>query len=373
MIYQEQVMRICREIGNMSWGDVTALRKAMGKSLGIEYFDSYRDKYLPDALSNGIPKDKALAMWDSMCSFGMYGFNRAHAVAYGLITYYCCWFKAHYPVEFAAATLDAESQPEKQLEILREIKIEGIDYIPVDLEKSTDRWAVTTREGKKVLLGPLTVVFGVGAVACSEILSARETKIDIRPKLREKFVNPRTSISSLFPVRDAVTRLWPDLTQAKIFTKPTPIYEVFETRAGLEAVVIGVLVRNHPLNENEPGRIARRGYAIPDGEPLNALNLHLRDDTGDIFCKVSRHNYHRLAPVLLKGKTGKSVFAVKGNIPADFRMIWVDQVKYLGEIEDDTVVKLRQARQVDRSSPSPSSAYRTDGYQGELFVALRDS
>ena len=334
MVYQEQVMRICREIGGMSWGDVTSLRKAMGKSMGMEYFDSYRAKYLPGALEHGVPEDAARKMWDGMCSFGMYGFNRAHAVAYGLITYWCCWLKAHHPVEFAAATLDAEGDPAKQIDVLRELRDEGTDYVAVDLERSTERWSVETRGNRKVLIGPLTLVKGIGPAAVRKIMASRSGGDEpMLPGMAKKILVPKTEIDSLYPIAEAFRKMYPSPQAAGFRDAPIPVSKVFDTRKGKSAFVVGVLVRNHPLNENEPGRIARRGYEIKNDRRLEALNFHLRDDSGDIFCKVSRFEYPKLGPVLIDGRPGKSMFAIYGTVPEDFRMIWVRAVKYLGEMD----------------------------------------
>jgi hypothetical protein len=324
----------------MSWGDVTALRKAMGKSMGMEYFDSYRDKYLPNALAAGIPEDAALKMWDGMCSFGMYAFNRAHALAYALVTYYCCWLKAHHPLEFAAATLDAENEPNKHIVMLRELKAEGIEYTSIDVEQSTDHWTIQSRGNEKFVLGPLTLIDGIGPAAVGNIMGLRakhpgDWKDKLGKSLTEKLTDPKTAIDSLYPIAEAVARRYPDLAatpQPNIVTKPTLIKDVYDKRKGRDAVVIGVLVRNHPLNENEPGRVARRGGKVLTG-PVAALNFHLRDDTGDIFCKVNRFDFAELGPPLINGKAGESIYAIKGSIPEDFRMVWCKRVKYLGEVD----------------------------------------
>ena len=76
VVFQEQVMRICREIGQMEWTDVSALRKAMGKTMGVEYFDKWRDKFIPGALATGFSKDDAEWFWRKLCENGSYLFNR---------------------------------------------------------------------------------------------------------------------------------------------------------------------------------------------------------------------------------------------------------------------------------------------------------
>jgi DNA polymerase-3 subunit alpha len=384
MVYQEQVMRICRDIGGMSWGDVTALRKAMGKSMGMEYFDGYRQKYLPNALARGIPESAAVKMWDGMCSFGMYAFNRAHALAYGLISYYCCWLKAHHPLEFAAATLDAEKEPLKHVTMLRELKEEGIEYVAVDVEESTDEWTIRKEGNRSVVVGPLTLIRGIGPQVAKSIMEERSSggdwKSRLSPSLKKKIDDPETEIDSLYPISDKVKKLYPDL-KAKpphgpyILSEVTPANEAYDKRRGREVVVIGVLVRNHPLNENEPGRLARRkgksgcdreGRFLKSPELVNALNFHLRDDSGDIFCKVGRFDYPRLGPILNQAKANNSIFAIKGKIPSDFRMIWCQDARLLGELkkkkeepEDGSDQQLDQM--ASQASPGDGTARSEDG------------
>lgn len=110
VMYQEQVMEIGRQIGDLSWDDVTQLRKAMSKSLGKEYFDRYGDRWKVNAIKKGVPETVVTKVWDDLCAYGSWAFNRSHSVAYGIVAYWSCWLKAHYPAEFAAATLDAERE-----------------------------------------------------------------------------------------------------------------------------------------------------------------------------------------------------------------------------------------------------------------------
>ena len=82
-----------------------------------------------------------------MVNFGAWAFNKAHSVAYGMVSYWCCWLKAHHPIEFAAATLDVESDPQNQINTLRELRDEGIEYVSVDPDNSDDRWNKVERKG----------------------------------------------------------------------------------------------------------------------------------------------------------------------------------------------------------------------------------
>lgn len=333
--YQEQVMTIGREIGDLSWADVTELRKAMSKSLGKEYFDRFGDRWKSGAIAKGIAPEIAAKVWDDLCAYGSWAFNRSHSVCYGLISYWCCWLKAHHPLEFAAATLSAESDPARVIGMLREMRAEGIDYVAVDAKLSVDAWRPGTRNGKRILVGPLTNIKGIGPANMAEILGARKRGEDVRAPLLKKLEAARTAIDSLEPIADAVKRLVPNLEAARIFTKPLMVSDV---QAGIDGqvLIIGIAERIDLKDENEPGRIARR-----DGRKLKAptafCHLWIRDDTDLIFTKIDRFKFEDLGRrIIEEGKPRRSIFAVKGTVPSDFRMIKVERVKYLGEIDGET-------------------------------------
>jgi DNA polymerase III alpha subunit len=310
------------------WGlgkSTTSKRLVKKKKVGSrEVYDISMTKYPNFSLQNGLIVHN--------CSYGTYNFNRSHAVAYGLVSYYSCYLKAHYQVEFAAATLDAEEEPMRQIQILRELSKEGVEYIPVDPDHSIDKWVpkVVGENRQKILIGPLTQIRGIGPKSVIEILDARKCDRPIRAALRKKIEAAKTSIDSLYPVSDAVKKIYPDLRDANIITQPTPIDDIQPGQVTGDVVIICQLVRLHPLDENEPGRVAKRGKRV--NGPSKAVNFFVRDDTGEIFCKISRWEYERLSPTLLNGtKQGSSLFAIKGNCPADFRMCWCQKIKYLGE------------------------------------------
>ena len=150
--------------------------------------------------------------------------------------------------------------------------------------------------------------------------------------LRLKLANAKTEIDSLYPVGDAISRLHPDLRAIKIISKPIPINSIQPRKVDprQEVMILCQLVRLHPLDENEPGRVAKRGYKVSG--PTKSVNFFVRDDSGEIFCKIHRRDYELLYPILMNGtRQGKSLFAIKGNCPADFRMLWISRIKYLGE------------------------------------------
>lgn len=332
VIYQEQIMQIARELGDLSWDDVTELRKAMSKSLGKEYFDKFGDRWKAGAVKRGIPRDVLNRVWDEMCAYGAWAFNRAHSVAYGTVSYWSCWLKAHHPVEFAAATLDAEGDPGKQIAMLRELATEGIGYLPIDPERSAERWEPVERDGRKFLVGPLTLIKGVGPAAVREIMDSRRSGEPLRAPLAKRLAAARTDIDSLFPIADAIKNLHPDLAASGVISVPTPVIKV---QCGLEGevTILALAKKLAPLNENEPGRVAKRGKELTG--PTAALNMFFQDDTDEIFCKIDRYAFERIGKeVAERGKAGKALYAIRGTVPRDFRMIKVRRIKFLGFVDE---------------------------------------
>lgn len=337
VIYQETVMNIVRHMGGLSWEDTSAIRKAMSGTMGDEFFNKFSIKFIDGAEKNGVPREIAREIWDQINTFGSWAFNRSHAVAYGMVSYWCCWLKAHHPLEFAAATLDAETDPLRQIKLLRELKAEGIDYVPVDGELSSDRWAPAEKEGKKILVGPLTSIKGIGPAGVLEIISSRKLGQPLRATLAKRLASAKTDIDSLYPVADAVRRLHPDLTRIKIFSEPTPVIDI---QAGVRGEVMAFVVarRIAPRDENDAQNVAKRGRKL-DG-PTQALNMFMADDTDEIFCKIGRYDFERIGrEVVERGKVGKALYAVKGTVPNNFRMISVKQIRYLGDLDQDAIVE----------------------------------
>lgn len=338
VMYQEQVMEIGRQIGDLSWADVTQLRKAMSKSLGKEYFDQFGDRWKSAAAAKGIPDDVLEKVWDDLCAYGAWAFNKSHSVAYGLISYWCCWLKARYPIEFAAATLTHTSDPATQISILRELKDEGIGYVAVDVDQSEDRWKPGTVDGQKVVIGPVQNVKGIGPKLTAEIMEARREGRPLPSRAVKLLSDPKTAISSLWPVRDRVIEVTDGgLKNRNIVTKPTPIEAIDENHTtDMEFLVVGTAHTIQPRDENDPIAVAKRGGKVYTRGPTDSLSIQIRDDTGIIYAKINRYNFKDMGkPIVDRGRPGKSLYAFKGTALAGRRFLFINQVRYLGDMEKD--------------------------------------
>lgn len=347
VVFQETVMNVVRTMGNFSWEDTSAIRKAMSGRLGDEFFERYWLNFKKGAAENGVNEGDAKKVWDQICTMGSWAFNKSHAVAYGIVSYWTCWLKAYHPHEFAAATLDAEKNPIAQIQLLRELKEEGLEYLPVDTEQSTDRWSFAERDGKKTLIGPLNMIKGIGPKMCAEILDCRRRGEPVRAALLKRIENGKTPIDSLFPIEDAVERLFPEGLHkgANIVTRPTRVKDV-QCGTKHRVMILAVIKKIAPKDENETINVLKRQQraqskgvkAINGGVlkgPSLALNIFFNDDSDEIFCKVDRYAFEKIGrPIIERGLVGKAIYAVKGTVPDDFRMINVEQVRFLGTIDD---------------------------------------
>jgi DNA polymerase III alpha subunit len=342
VVYQEQIMSICRDVGKMPFSEIEKVRRAMSKSLGVEAIKEWGQSFKKGALENGLEDELIDVIWGELTQFGAWAFNRSHALSYSLITYWCCWLKAHHPVEFAAATLDNEAEPMKQIRLLRELDAEGIKYVPLDIDYSTDKWNIKVEDDllqygirKKVLVGPLTNIKGVGPVTVRKIMESRETGAPLSPALQAKLLEATTKIDSLTPIRDAVKKLAPDMK----FVEPPE--DISELEAGMpgEHRILALVKRIQPRDENDLHSIAKRDGRKIEG-PSWSLNLFMHDDTDEILCKIDRYDYLQTKEYMEEtGVQGDSLYAIKGRIPRGFRMILISGIKFLGKMSDLEIKK----------------------------------
>lgn len=319
VIYQEQVMQIGRQIGDMEWPRVTKLRKVVQYFTGKAEMDAFRAEYLAGATAKGIPEASANAFWDEMLAFGAYAFNRSHAVAYSLISYWCCWLKAHHPVEFAAGMLNHESDPERQRQMLVELAEEGIHYKPFDPEQSGLKWMPNS--DRSVLLGPLTLVKGLGRKRAEQYIDARQSGKTLPAATARILSSGKTPLDTLEPVKAAVARNHTDLEELNIFSKPYPIGDVGEQELK-DKLLIGLLIKA-TAKKSKDGR----------GDQLTCI---LRDDTGEIRLFINQKNYESIGRKLLEsGPVGKTLWAVKGSTPKGGGIVWTDMVRFLGTTDQE--------------------------------------
>src|SRR5262245_20808708 len=169
--YQEQVMRIARELGGFTLGEADILRKAMGKK-NAAVMQAQRAKFVDGAKGRGIAEKKAGPIFDLMEHFAGYGFPKAHSTAYAFLAYQTAYLKANYPWHFTAALLTIESQSADKLALyLAECRERGVPVLPPDVNESQLRF--TVEPGRGVRFG-LAAIKNVGEGAIESLLEVRK-------------------------------------------------------------------------------------------------------------------------------------------------------------------------------------------------------
>ena len=128
IIYQEQVMQACVHLGGMTWAEADKVRKIIGKKKDAREFDVFKDKFVEGARKH-ISKEDAENLWHMFEAHAGYSFNRSHAVAYSMLSYWTAWLKHYYPLEFMFAILKNEGDKDARTEYLLEAKRLGIKVL----------------------------------------------------------------------------------------------------------------------------------------------------------------------------------------------------------------------------------------------------
>jgi len=135
IIYQEQVMQACVHLGGMTWSEADKVRKIIGKKKDAKEFDEFKDRFI-DGASKHISKKQAETLWHTFEAHAGYSFNRSHAVAYSMLSYYTAWLKTYYPLEFMFSILKNENDKDVRTEYLIEAKRLGLKVLLPHINES---------------------------------------------------------------------------------------------------------------------------------------------------------------------------------------------------------------------------------------------
>jgi DNA polymerase-3 subunit alpha len=155
ILYQEQVMQACVELGGMSMATADKVRKIIGKKKDAKEFDQFKDQFVKGA-SKFLAPEVAESLWTDFEAHAGYSFNKSHAVAYSTLSYWTAWLKYHYPLEFMYSILKNEGDKDARTEYLIEAKRMGI---PVRLPHINESDVDFKIEGKGIRFGLSAIKF----------------------------------------------------------------------------------------------------------------------------------------------------------------------------------------------------------------------
>lgn len=197
-VYQEQMMRIARDLAGYSLAEADTLRKAIGKKIK-SLLDEQKEKLISGMVKNGIDARTAMSIWELFPPFARYGFNKSHAACYAMIGYRTAYLKAHFPEEFMASLLNADAGDTDRISFLiNEARQSNVEVLSPDINKSFTRFSP---EGAKIRFG-LLAVKNVGQAIAEAIVEERVNRgpfkdfADVLSRVNHKDLNKK-SLESL--------------------------------------------------------------------------------------------------------------------------------------------------------------------------------
>ncbi|MGC5334306.1 DNA polymerase III subunit alpha [Micromonospora sp. DT62] len=172
IVYQEQVQRAAQILAGYTLGQADLLRRAMGKKKK-EILDKEFIPFRDGCRERGYSDEAIQKVWDVLVPFAGYAFNKAHSAAYGLVSYWTAYLKAHYPAEYMAALLTSVGDDKDKMALyLSECRRMRIQVLPPDVNTSAGPF---TPVGKEIRFG-LGAVRNVGANVVAAIMRCRDEK-----------------------------------------------------------------------------------------------------------------------------------------------------------------------------------------------------
>jgi len=409
-VYQEQVMRMSKDMCGFTGPEADTLRKAIGKKIP-KLMKEMKEKFISGAVKNGVAQAKAEEIWTQMEEFAAYCFNKSHAVCYALIAYQTAYLKAHFPDCFMAALMTSDLDDTDRLSIeITECERIGLKVLAPDVNQSFPDFGVVKNE-KSIRFG-LAAIKNVGTGAAKAIVAERKNKGDYRTiedflercgpvankKVLESLVKsgaldrfaPR---QSLYAGLELITKfahanaqkgsanqlnIFGETAQQDSLTKlalPTGTEDKAQFLAW-EKELLGLYLSDHPLKQ----------YAeliSQVGQPINEITL---DDTGKTvrvggvvieLKKITTKSNQTMAFVQLEDATGLIEVVVFPNIYKEAQELWQTDKLLLveGKINDkdgtakllvDKVWPLEHVRpanlpQIDSTKPLERPRYTKGG------------
>ena len=330
IIYQEQILQICREMGQFPYADMGRIRKVISSKLGEAAANEFWEQFRDGAVNQGIPEKTAAATWKRIVTAGTYSFNIAHCVSYSMLGFWAMWLKVHHPLEFYAAQLQKTDDADKQVILMRDMQDKrfGRRYqvMPPALGESGTTW---TPVENGVRAGYMQIP-GIGEKTAEKIVE-REAEVGGFQHW-EELESKRGGIKGIGPstvkkIKDfaenddpfgimAIVNATNEIMEAidsddipgvpQVTTNADEVpYEAIE---GWRGVILGRL-KNRNLQDMFENHRSRTGdeldpSTVKDPHLKDSVTLYLEDVAGTLTVKVNRRIYPKFKAMIWDAKIG---------------------------------------------------------------------
>lgn len=354
-VYQEQMMRIARDLAGFTLAEADGLRKAIGKKIK-ELLDEMEVRIVEGMMSNGINEKTARAIWDLFPPFARYGFNKSHAVCYALIGYQTAYLRANYPVEFMTSLMNADSgDVERMAFLVNECTKMNIKVLPPDINASQ---LLFFPDGDHIRFG-LQAIKNVGDTIIDAIVQERVqhgpfTKLsDLLMRVKHKDLNKKSieslvkcgafdglsidrnlvveNIDEILKFISALRKqqnsnqvgLFGNEVSIQLHLKPVAPASV-ETKLAWEKELLGLYVSDHPLNAL---RATLEKYTQPIAKALIIKDEKARFAIGGIIASIKNITTKKGDPMLfavIEDFTDSIEIVVFPRVLEEYGFHWVE-------------------------------------------------
>lgn len=322
IIYQEQILQICRVVGDFPWTHASAIRKIISNKKGESAFNAMWKDFRDGAKRrNGIDEDTAREIWKRMVTAGTYAFNIAHCISYSVLGFWCMWLKIHHPVAFYTAQL-RKNEGEKALQLMRDAELHGVHIVAPSLNKSEITW--TPNFKKRSVMGGFSQIPGIGDKMGETIVEDRRLngKFDSWDELvRVRGIGPvkMRSISKFCEKDDPFGVFQYERTEASIRRAirngdlPCPMPNTYSDQIPYDPkesrhVILGQLMNKNlqDLFENYRSRVGEEldPATVKRPDLKDSITLYLTDAHGAMTVKVNRFAYPKFKDVIWEARNG---------------------------------------------------------------------
>lgn len=366
-VYQEQCLQIAAHLAGYTLAEADNLRLAIGKKKRA-IMEREKKKFADGARTKGYSRSVAERVWGYIERFAGYGFNKAHSASYAMIAYQTAYMKAHFPVEFMAALLTAESGNTDKLAVsIDECKRMGIVVLPPSVNRSVSGFTLEevkgSLEGKAIRFG-LSAIKNVGANAIEAILTARGedhlftslwdfcSRVDpqkvnrkvieslIKVGAMDEYGKRATLLVALDEIREMAVREnrqksqgqamlfdWPSGSSATENQHLLPDIEEFPKSELLtmERQLLGFYLTQHPLATTMKKMSEKTTHKIHELSP--DIHLGKRVTLAGILTSIrkviTKKGQKEMAFATLEGETGKIELVIFPKLYAETRNKWL--------------------------------------------------
>jgi len=333
IIYQEQILQICGDIGKLPWTHRSAIRKIISSKKGESAFNAMWLQFRDGAVSQGIDEHTAAEIWKRMVTAGTYAFNIAHCVSYSMLGFWAMWLKQHHPLEFYAAQLQKTDNRDRMVQLMRDMQDSryGRSFQVRPPAPGTGMtWAPFRDKNESGVRAGYAQIPGVGeskAIAIEEF--EREVGLDDWSDLTQiKGFGPKTVEKirafadqpdpfGIGEVRRQIAAIKKAIRDDELVGVPMPRansdsvpYEEVEW----QGVIVGRL-KDRNLKDLFEDHRSRTGVDL-DPESVkrpdlkDSVTLYLEDDMGTLTVKVNRFNYPKMKEDVWDARVNRDYFIV---------------------------------------------------------------